>query len=98
VCSVMADAYGEACGGCPLAASTPNPDPTADDVTTSSVDKDAGTVGPILPTCQHSPRALESRMSPWDGNDKSLLDCVNLGDAQERRVRSRFHIFSMAFE
>ena len=41
----------------------------------------------LLPTRRRSLRALELRMLLWDGNDASLLDCVNLGDALERRVR-----------
>ena len=41
----------------------------------------------LLPTRQSSLKALELRMLLWDGNDASLLDCVNLGDALERRVR-----------
>lgn len=41
----------------------------------------------LLPTRQRSLKALELRMLQWDGNDASLLDCVNLGDALELRVR-----------
>ena len=41
----------------------------------------------LLQTHQRSLGALELRMLLWDGNDASLLDCVNLGDALERRVR-----------
>jgi hypothetical protein len=41
----------------------------------------------LLPTRQRSLGALELRMLLWDGNDAWLLDCVNLGDALERRVR-----------
>jgi hypothetical protein len=41
----------------------------------------------LLPTRQRSLRALELRTLQWDGNDASLLDCVNLGGALEQRVR-----------
>jgi hypothetical protein len=41
----------------------------------------------LLPTRQRSLEAPELRMLQWDGNDASLLDCVNLEDALERRVR-----------
>jgi hypothetical protein len=41
----------------------------------------------LLLTRQRSLWALELRMLLWDGNDASLLDCVNLGDALEWRVR-----------
>ena len=41
----------------------------------------------LLPMRQCSLWALELRMLLWDGNDASLLDCVNLGDALGRRVR-----------
>jgi hypothetical protein len=42
----------------------------------------------LLPTRHRSLRALElQKMLLWDGNGASLLDCVNLVDALERRVR-----------
>jgi hypothetical protein len=41
----------------------------------------------LLRTHQRSPRARELRMLLLDGNDASLPDCVNLGDALERLVR-----------
>lgn len=41
----------------------------------------------LLLTRQRSLRALGLRMLLWDGNDASLLDCVNLVDAPKRRVR-----------
>jgi hypothetical protein len=41
----------------------------------------------LLLTRHHSLGVLELRMLLWDGDDASLLDCVNLGDALERRVR-----------
>jgi hypothetical protein len=82
-----ADAYGETCRGCPLAAAILILTPWQTMLLQAPLTRTLVLLGPILPTCQRSPRALELRMLPWNGNDASLLDCVNLGDAQERWVQ-----------